>query len=93
MNVGIQRTAETLEKAIADAWEALKKDPKDVAAFYSRAISEYHYSWGVRGDNTPESAVYLGYLDFKELYPGVTGRTIRDFFREVLAGKGSGIRY
>ena len=44
----------------------------------------------MRGACTPESAKYLGYLDFKELYPDVTGNTFRDIYTDVLAGKPSG---
>ena len=44
-------------------------------------------SWGVRGDNTPENAQYLGYLLVDDLYPGVKGRSLESYVQEVLDGK------
>lgn len=44
-------------------------------------------SWGIRGDNTPEYAAYLGYLDAQELYPDFRPRTFEAFVRELLSGK------
>ncbi|KAM0266633.1 hypothetical protein ACHAPA_006683 [Fusarium lateritium] len=53
----------------------------------SRAILEYWMSWGVRGDNTPESAVYLGYLLASDLYPSLRGGSLESFIQGVLDGK------
>lgn len=72
------------------AEEALAKDPADEQAKFSTILNQYWLSWGVRGDCTPEAAKYLGYLDFKELYPDVTGYTFRDIYSAVLAGESSG---
>lgn len=47
----------------------------------------YMYSWGVRGDNTPEYAKYLGYLDVKDLYPNLKGISYETFLKEILDGK------
>ena len=52
---------------------------------------QYLNSWGVRGDNTPESAKYLGYLDFKELYPDVKGKALETMVQETLDGKDTGV--
>lgn len=52
-------------------------------------VADYNYSKYVRRDNTPASAEYLGYLDARELYPDFTPLSFRDFFKELLAGKGS----
>lgn len=54
------------------------------SAFFQRVGNEYYHSWGVRGDNTPEHAVYLGYLDGKELYPDLKAKSLEAFLREVL---------
>lgn len=51
------------------------------------ATYEYWLSWGVRGDNTPEYARYLGYLVAKDLYPDLNGRTLEAYCQEVLEGK------
>jgi hypothetical protein len=52
-----------------------------------RAILDYWMSWGVRGDNTAEKAVYLGYVIAKDLYPSLEGQSLEDFIRDVLDGK------
>jgi len=59
-------------------------DSKDAM---SRVQFEYVRSWGVRGDNTPDSARYLGYLITDDLYPGCKGRTFETYLQEVLDGK------
>ncbi len=53
---------------------------------------EYMYSWGIRGDNTPEHAQYLGYLNGKELYPEIKLTTVEEYFKEVLSGKSEAIK-
>ncbi|KAF4988782.1 hypothetical protein FGRMN_9576 [Fusarium graminum] len=53
-----------------------------------RAIQEYWMSWGVRGDNTAEKAVYLGYLLASDLYPSVRGGSLESFIQNVFDGKG-----
>ncbi|KAI2620768.1 NAD(P)-binding protein [Hypomontagnella submonticulosa] len=74
---------EAEEAAIA----TLAENPTDSSALLSLGMHQYIYSWGFRGDNTPESAAYLGYLNFKELYPGVVGKSMRTIFQEILEGK------
>ncbi|KAF5664701.1 isoflavone reductase [Fusarium heterosporum] len=54
----------------------------------TRAILEYWMSWGVRGDNTAENAVYLGYLLASDLYPSVRGGSLESFIQNVFDGKG-----
>ncbi|KAI1098732.1 NAD(P)-binding protein, partial [Jackrogersella minutella] len=81
-------SADDINTELASLRSAVKKDPADSSAKFSLLLIEYINTWGLRGDNTPESAKYLGYLDFKELYPGVSGKTMRSIFQEVLAGKG-----
>ncbi|KAI0888538.1 NAD(P)-binding protein [Annulohypoxylon maeteangense] len=83
-------SAETVRDAIASAHAALAKDPTDQSTRFNLLLNEYVNCWGLRGDNTPEYAKYLGYLDFKELYPGVTGKTLRTIIAEVLDGKRGG---
>ncbi|KAF4420152.1 hypothetical protein F53441_14397 [Fusarium austroafricanum] len=52
-----------------------------------RSVMEYWMSWGVRGDNTAENAVYLGYVLAKDLYPELQGRSLEEFIQDVLDGK------
>lgn len=53
-----------------------------------RAYWEYYNSWGVRGDNSPDHAKYLGYLIAEDLYPGAKGRSLETFIRDIVDGKG-----
>lgn len=80
-------SADEILQRIASARSALEKDPADGVAKFTLVVNEYIYSWGIRGDNNPEAASYLGYLDFKDLYPGLQGKTMRTIYQEVLQGK------
>lgn len=73
-----------LEKRIREAKEALAKDPGNAEQLMKLYGAQYLNSWGVRGDNTPEAAKVFGYLDFKELYPGITGVSAREVFQGVV---------
>ncbi|KAJ4211705.1 hypothetical protein NW759_012307 [Fusarium solani] len=53
----------------------------------SESQFQYWNSWGIRGDNTPEFAKYLGYLLAKELYPDLEGRTLEAYVKDALDGK------
>lgn len=59
----------------------------DASAVQGLYIAQYQLSWGIRGDNTPEHARYLGYLDFKKLYPDMTYITFEEYVKELLDGK------
>lgn len=50
-------------------------------------LLNYYLSWGIRGDNTPEYAKFLGYLNAQELYPDFKPRTFEAFVQELLSGK------
>jgi hypothetical protein len=52
-----------------------------------RSIYEYWMSWGVRGDNTPENAVYLGYVLAKDLYPSLQARSLEEFIKDAAEGR------
>lgn len=54
-------------------------------------VSQLFFSWGIRGDNTPENAAYLGYMSGKDLYPDLTFTTLKDYMIEALGGKGKGV--
>jgi len=47
-------------------------------------MAQYKNVLGIRGDNTPEHARYLGYLDVKELYPDVIPTSLETFIRHAL---------
>jgi hypothetical protein len=65
--------------------------PFDPTKLRPRYATEYLYSWGLRGDNEPGYAKYLGYLDAKELYPDFEPIPFENYLKEVLAGKATGI--
>ncbi|KAF4996922.1 hypothetical protein FDECE_12245 [Fusarium decemcellulare] len=77
---------EAVEAGVAET-EASQAGP-DSPEFYKLAQWQYWNSWGIRGDNTPEYAKYLGYLVAKDLYPDLEGRSLESFIQEVLEGKG-----
>ncbi|KAH7136334.1 hypothetical protein EDB81DRAFT_902161 [Dactylonectria macrodidyma] len=60
----------------------------DSVEFVTLAKYQYWYSCGVRGDNTPEYARYLGYVTTKELYPDMEWNSLAKYFQDVLDGKG-----
>jgi len=66
----------------------LKQNPTSFQASMLKIMKEYQYSWGIRADNTPKAAKYLGYLTSKELYPDLEYIKFEDFFKEVLEGGG-----
>lgn len=51
-------------------------------------MAQYEHSKCVRRDNSPGYADYLGYIIARELYRDFRPITFRDFFAEVMAGKG-----
>jgi hypothetical protein len=53
--------------------------------------TQYANSVWLRGDNLPESASYLGYLNGKELYPNLKHVPFADYVKELVAGKGKGV--
>ncbi|KAI3542032.1 isoflavone reductase [Colletotrichum filicis] len=72
----------------ADEIEAAMVKAKDDKANPHRlSVLQYRKSWGLRGDNTPEYARYLGYQIAKDLYPDLTGNSFETFCSEALEGK------
>ncbi|KAM5371222.1 hypothetical protein ACJZ2D_008142 [Fusarium nematophilum] len=80
-------SAEEIQQGIPEA-EAAQDGPQS-PNFYKLATLQYLNSWGIRGDNTPEYARYLGYLNARELYPDLKGREFEDYCKEVLDGGAS----
>ncbi|KAK4935256.1 hypothetical protein LTR66_015480 [Elasticomyces elasticus] len=78
---------ERLEKAR----HALDQNQTDGSALAMLTVSQLFFSWGIRGDNTPENAAYLGYMSGKDLYPDLTYTTLKDYMIEALGGKGKGV--
>ncbi|KAI5359288.1 Putative NmrA-like domain, NAD(P)-binding domain superfamily [Septoria linicola] len=61
-------------------------DVADMAALMVKVPAQYMHSWGVRGDNTPEYAKYLGDLTSKDLYPDLQFTSFESYVDEALAG-------
>lgn len=66
--------------------EASSPAPNTPAA-YKLSQFQYWNTWGIRGDNTPQYAEYLGYLNAKDLYPDMRGTSLEDYAKEVLNGQ------
>lgn len=69
----------------------LETNPKDPVLRVKKVYNQYCLSVGIRGENTPEYAQYLGYLDGKQLYPDVKFIAYEDYLQEVVEGKAVGI--
>lgn len=55
---------------------------------WPQVILEYVYSSWARGDNDPQWAEFLGYLDAKALYPDLEARSLEDSIRDALVHSG-----
>lgn len=84
----IKMTAQEIEATVSMAKKAYNDNPKSMGSPFMLYMSQYNYSKYVRGDNSPESAKSLGYLNARELYPDFKPVTFGDFLSEVLDGKG-----
>ena len=80
-------TAEEVLKRVEKAKAALEADSSNPMNHRMVWLSEYLNSKFVRGDNSPDYAKYLGYLDTRDLYPRTKTRSMRDLILEVLDGK------
>lgn len=80
-------SGEALQAQIAKLLGPDQALPADVGLLMQLWGLEYQYSWGIRGDNTTESAKYLGYLLGKELYPDVEFTSFESYLKELLEGK------
>jgi hypothetical protein len=76
---------------VAEARAFSETYPYDATKFTPRYAAEYQLSWGIRGDNVPEYASYLGYLDARELYPDFKPITFEEYVQELLGGTATGI--
>ena len=50
------------------------------------AAAQYAITKYVRGDNIPENAEYLGYVDAKKLLPDFKFKTYAEFVDDLMAG-------
>lgn len=63
-------------------------EPESIGSIINLAMHQYHWTKFVRGDNTPEHAAYLGYLNTRDLYPDFKHISFESFVKdELLQGK------
>ncbi|ODM20379.1 hypothetical protein SI65_03432 [Aspergillus cristatus] len=61
--------------------------PSNIMDIANFNMGQYRISWCIRGENTPEYADYLGYLDFWKLFPDFPrGRSSEAFYQEIISG-------
>ncbi|KAL2669973.1 hypothetical protein Neosp_014851 [[Neocosmospora] mangrovei] len=59
--------------------------PDNIMDIANYNMGQYRISWCIRGDNTPEYADYLGYVDFWNLFPEFPrGRSLAEFYQYVI---------
>jgi len=80
------------EKELADMLSKFQKeydaDPEKTENVINLFIHQYHWAKFVRGDNTPEHAAYLGYLNTRDLYPDFKHISFQSFVKdELMQGK------
>jgi len=80
---------EEIVSKVKEAEQKVKAGSKEMGDVVALWTWQYKLSWGVRGDNNPEYAKYLGYLDGKELYPDFEFTTFDQYLDELLEGKGT----
>jgi uncharacterized protein YbjT (DUF2867 family) len=79
---------EEIVKGAREAREAYAKDKSTVQTEVVRRLygAEYWLSKFVSEDNTRENALYLGYLDARELYPDFKPISFEDVIKEAVEG-------
>jgi hypothetical protein len=86
-----QVSEETICSRVLAARQASETYPFDPIKFIPRYLAEYQYSWGIRGDNNPEYARYLGYHLTPELYPDFKPTDFREYLESVVRGTAKGV--
>lgn len=82
---------ETIRDRVAQCRLLAEKDPTDSATLHSQLLAEHRLSWGVRGDNNPDYARYLGYISSKELYPDFEPVDFRGYLKSVVEGEAKNV--
>ncbi|PKY06296.1 isoflavone reductase family protein [Aspergillus campestris IBT 28561] len=82
---------ESVYTRVLTARQSSETYPFDPVKFIPRYLAEYQLSWGIRGDNSPDYAKYLGYLTSKELYPDFQPVDFRDYLETVVRGTAKGV--
>lgn len=88
---GAQVPEETICSRVVAARQASETYPFDPIKFIPRYLAEYQLSWGIRGDNNPEYAKYLGYHTTQDLYPDFQPTDFREYLESVIRGSAKGV--
>ena len=75
-----------LNERLSAAREAIARGAADFRTIVDSYVYQYYVSWGIRGDNTPQFADYLGYLDSHALYPNFKAISYESYLKEALEG-------
>ncbi|TKY85906.1 hypothetical protein EX895_005447 [Sporisorium graminicola] len=84
---------EEAEATMVELKEVVSNNHADLPSLYKLTMTAYKYTTVIRGDNTPERAAYLGYLNAKLLYPDVQCKSIKAFVSEIVEGSRSAVVY
>lgn len=76
---------------VISARQSSETYPFDPVKMVPRYLAESQLSWGIRGDNNPDYAKYLGYITSKELYPDFQPVDFRQYLTTVVEGTAKGI--
>lgn len=79
---------EEMEATVSRARQTADAEPTNTMAKMGLWREEYNLSKYFRQDNTRKNALYLGYLDARELYPDFQSISFETYFKEILEGKG-----
>ncbi|KAE8152517.1 hypothetical protein BDV25DRAFT_65516 [Aspergillus avenaceus] len=82
---------ESVYTRVLAARQSSETYPFDPVKFIPRYLAEYQLSWGIRADNTPENAKYLGYLIANELYPDFAPADFKGYLESVVRGTAKGV--
>jgi len=80
-------TKEELLEIISEGEAEIAKNNMDPSVMLKLGMAQYRNLLGIRGDNTPQHAKYLGYLDVKELYPDVEATPLESYIKDAFEGK------
>ncbi|KAH7059091.1 isoflavone reductase [Macrophomina phaseolina] len=81
-------SGEDLLAAISEARALMRNGVAVESTARELRLAQSMYSYGVRGDNTPWTAKYLGYLNAAELYPDFRPVSFEEFVKGAVAGEG-----
>ena len=88
---GTQVPEETICSRVVAARQASETYPFDPIKFIPRYLAEYQLSWGIRGDNNPDYAKYLGYHTTQDLFPDFQPTDFREYLEQVIRGSAKGV--